>query len=216
MSHLFLRTSRCHGNALAPLLCLLAGLLVGLAVCLLPRLWNVDPMEWFRPPPQPEPKPAAVKDELTKVELRSLIADVKKQRAALEEREQALTARATELDQQGVKNEALRRQMDEVQQRVDAQVAEAKKILIQCDAAEQVNVGKLAKMWAQMEPAEVASLIKNLDTDVAAKVMANMQERQAAPILGEVAKMPNAEKLAAELVEKLKKIKRPEKKKENL
>ena len=132
--------------------------------------------------------------------MRREIADVRKQRTVLEDREKSLAGKTAQFDQERKSLAEIKKHMDEVEQRM-------KKSTIEMELSEQKNIKRLAKMWAQMEPTEVASLIKGLEIDTAVKVMATMQERQSAPILGAIAAAPATEKLASELVVKLKQIK---------
>lgn len=201
------RSRSARGAVLVPILCVVIGVLLGLALGLAPRFFNVDPMRWIRretvPVESPEIEKEKKKDDGVhpkEVELRRMIADVSKQRVLLEEREKPLAARAAQLDQE-------RRALDEMKQQMDAVELRVKKSSLELDAAEQKNIKRLAKMWAQMEPTEVVLLVKGLDIDVAAKVISTMQERAAAPILGAMATSVEGEKLAPELVLKLKQIK---------
>ena len=206
MTRALYTTSRRPGVALGPLLVVLVlGTVLGFVVSLLLRQWGVDPLQQgVKPPVESEAKteasaPAAVVPAPKELELRRLIVDVQKQRAALEQREKDLAARAALVDQDRAKLDDLKKEMDLVEERV-------KKNSVEMESDEQRNMKKLAKIWAQMEPNEVANLVKGLDPEVVAKVIANMQERQAAPVLGALSSMPNTERMASELVEKLKRI----------
>ncbi|MGD0088795.1 MAG: hypothetical protein ABSE73_02640 [Planctomycetota bacterium] len=212
MNYALCRTNYCRGIAVGPLLGILVlGTVLGYVVSLVLRQWNIDPLQQpAKPPVEPEPKteapeqaPAGTFTSKEELKLRRMIVDVQKQRAALEQREKELAARAAQLDQDRTKLDELKAEMNKVEERV-------KSAAIQMDSDEQHNMKRLAKIWAQMETNEVASLIKGLDPEVVAKVIANMQERQAAPILGAIATLPNSERMASEVVERLKRIKQAE------
>lgn len=188
------------------LVVLVLGTVLGFAVCLLLRQWGIDPLpQSVKPAVEPEAKTEApalatmvpAKKEL---ELRQMIVDVSRQRAVLEQREKELAEKETRYEVKRAKLEELKKEMDEAQERVA-------KTTIEMESDEQRNMKKLAKIWAQMEPNEVANLVKGLDPEVVAKVIANMQERQAAPVLGALSTTPNSERMASEIVEKLKRIK---------
>ena len=205
-----------RGAVLVPILCVVVGILLGVALGVVPRFFNIDPMRWIKPEAASTEAAASgeksagdekdgkkTKEEVVhpkELELRRLIADVQKQRAALEEREKPLAAREAQLEQ-------TRKSLEEMKQQIDVVEARVKKSNLEVDASELKNIKKLAKTWSQMEPTEVVALVKGLDIDLAAKVISSMQERAVAPILGAMATAADSEKLAPDLVMKLKLIK---------
>jgi len=201
------RTHSARSAVLVPILCVVIGLVLGLAVGIVPRFFNFDPMRLFKSEAvtleKAEPGEKKIKADAVQpkeVELRRMIADVTKQRALLEEREKPLTARTAQLEQE-------RKALEEMKLQMDAIEARMKKSSIEMDINEQKNIKRLAKMWAQMEPTEVVSLVKGLDLELAAKVISTMQERAAAPILGAMASAADGGTLAPDLVQKLRQIK---------
>lgn len=205
------RSSIPQGKVLVPVLCVVIGILIGVALGIVPRFFNLDPMRWIKTEAVQTPETTEKNDADEKkvkgdaihpkeVELRRLIADVQKQRALLDDREKPLAAREAKIEQE-------KKELAELKQQMDAVETRTKKASLDLEASEQKNIKRLAKMWAQMEPAEVVALVKNLDIDLAAKVISSMQERAAAPIFGAMATAADSEKLAPELVQKFKQIK---------
>lgn len=136
------------------------------------------------------------------VELRSMIADVTKQRASLEEREKPLAMREAQLEER-------RKALDAMKQSIDEGETHLKKQIVEVDASEIKNLKKLGKMWSQMEPTDVVRLAAGVDKDVAVKVLATMTERQSGAILGAMATSVEFSKLASEFVVRLKQLKQP-------
>jgi flagellar motility protein MotE (MotC chaperone) len=195
------------GGAMVTVLMLVVGLLIGLAAGIVPRFFGVDPMTFINHTPEAEARAAAEKPapvlpealNAKELELRRMIADVTKQRAALEAREKPLIAREVELAQQSKALETMKADINHAEE-------EMKKFVMLIETDEQKNVKKMAKIWASMDPAEVVPLIRNLDIEVAAKVLGTMSERQAAPILGTLATTVETNKIASDVVMRMKKL----------
>ena len=195
------------GNALVTVLVVLGAFMAGAAGVAVPRLWHVDVLERFAPA---EPKaesavavhePVIRKDKSAELEkqLRDMIADVSKQRSALDERETATARREKGLTERMESIERLKKELDAAEQRLKLE-------RVDIQGAEVQNLKRLAKIWAEMEAKDVAVLIKGLDNlDTAAKVLACMQARQAAPIFSALA-APEFEKIGAQVLQKLRQI----------
>ena len=202
------RTYTPRGAALTAVLFLVAGLVLGLAAGIVPRFFNVDPMQFISPPPaQPEaapvettaPPPPALHPK--EVELQRLLLEVTQQRAALEEREKPLAARETQLEVQRRALEELREQLD----RAEKDLRHLASVEVKEDQFK--NIKKLGKIWSKMEPTEVVPIVKGLDPELTTNVLASMSEPQAAAILGAMGASPDSAKLASDVVTGLKRLK---------
>lgn len=182
---------------------------LGFAAAILPRFYDIDPMTLLRlnvkkataaetkasKPDSPE-LVVVPKDR----ELRKMISEVNAQRQALCEREKPLAEAAAKIEQERKALHVLRQEVESAEQRVKAS-------LLEVEANEAVNLKKLAKTWAQMDPLETAKLIKSLEPDFSVKILSRMTERQAAAVLGAMTADVGGEKLAATITNKLKQVK---------
>ena len=134
------------------------------------------------------------------LELRRMIADANKHKAALEERERPLAPAAAKLELERKALQALKLEVEAAERR-------AKSSMLEIEVVEALNIKRLAKTWAQMEPLDAAKIIKNIELDFAVKVLGKMTERQCAALLGALTADPAGEKLAASLIVKLKQLK---------
>lgn len=201
------------GKALAPIL-FIVGLIAGLALATVPRLMGIDPLKSMVPnapaaanadgktDDKDKDAPGATAVHPKEIELRRMIADVSKQRTALEEREKPLALREAKLEEEKKALEDLKKQIDENEGKFKKEVVEVK-------ADEFKNTKKLAKIWASMDPTEVVKVASGMDIELVAKILATMSEKQAALILGTLAAAPETSKITPELVVKLKQIKPP-------
>jgi flagellar motility protein MotE (MotC chaperone) len=187
---------------------LLVGLAVGLAAGIVPRLYNIDPLQLIKPPAA-EKEAAPVDKEtaspsplrLKEAELQRLLAEVTQQRAALEEREKPLAARETQL-------EVLRRGLEELRDQLDRAEKDLKHVAsVELRDDELKNIKKLGKIWSKMEPTEIVPIAKGLNPELTTNVLASMSEPQAAAILGALGASPDTAKLASDVVVGLRRLK---------
>lgn len=93
----------------------------------------------------------------------------------------------------------------------DAKIADIQKKQADLDAIERKNVEKMATMYDSMAPESAARIVQQMadsgKLDLAVKILGQMKERQAARVLAE---LPDAT-LAAQLLDKLRLLKRPAK-----
>ncbi|MEI6231500.1 MAG: hypothetical protein WCT04_00505 [Planctomycetota bacterium] len=187
---------------------IIIGLILGLAGCIVPRFWNVDLFAKIFPN---KIAPSADKEALKKtvpdpvvvpkdLELRRMIAEVAKQKAALQDRERPLAEASAKIDQERKALLALKQEIEDAELR-------AKTSVLEIDANEMVNLKRLAKTWAQMDPADAAKLARGIDLDFAVKILAKMTEKQTAGILGALTSETEGEKLAVSMTSRLKQLK---------
>lgn len=93
----------------------------------------------------------------------------------------------------------------------DAKLADIQKKQAELDAIERKNIEKMASMYDTMAPESAARIVQQMadsgKLDTAVKILGQMKERQAARVLAE---LPDAT-LAAQLLDKLRVLKRPPK-----
>ena len=184
------------------------GLILGLAGCVVPRFWNVDLIARIIPNKTvPGMDAGASKKNVSDgvvvpkdIELRRMIAEVAKQKTALQERERPLAEAAAKIDQERKALLALKQEIEDAELRTKSSVLEI-------DANEMVNLKRLAKTWAQMDPTEAAKLARGIDLDFAVKILGKMTEKQSAGILGALTSESEGEKLAVSMTSRLKQLK---------
>jgi flagellar motility protein MotE (MotC chaperone) len=112
--------------------------------------------------------------------------------------------RQKELDELGQRLAAERAELASVTQSVARLRDDIDKQVIRIQEDEAINVKRLAKTYAGMEPSSVAKVFAELDEKLVVKVMSQMKDDQNASILDALAKT-NAQgaKLAASLSDKL-------------
>jgi flagellar motility protein MotE (MotC chaperone) len=194
---------------------LVLGIIIGVLAAGIPRTLGIDVLKSLDAHPVAAPAPAAEPVEEKKdvpaadpgahpkeMELRRMIADVSRQRAALDERERPLAMREAQIEEQ-------RKALEVLKQSIDESVAGIKKQFVDIDATEIKNLKKVGKMWSQMEPADVVRVAATIDKDLAVKVMSTMTEKQSGAILGSMSATPEYSKLAGEIVTRLKQLKPP-------
>lgn len=123
-------------------------------------------------------------------------------RKQVDEEAKALNAKAAELD---------RKALEMQQQRLQTakETGELKRTMTEFESVESDRIKQMAAIYDTMAPENAAKILQNLidanSSDIAVKIMASMKERQAARVLAEF-RDPTT---AAQLLEKLKGLKRP-------
>ena len=154
------------------------------------------------PPPAADahaaaPPKAVPSWEFENPEVDQLIADLKKEREMLGQREQDLNQLAARL-------QAERAELNQVTQTVHQLQTDLDQTVLRVRDEETANLKKLAKMYAAMEPSSAALVFTELDDAAVVKIMVFMREDEAAPILEILAKRGAAEtKRAAAISERL-------------
>jgi flagellar motility protein MotE (MotC chaperone) len=125
--------------------------------------------------------PTAASWDFQNPELDQLVADLKKEKAALNQREQQLTDLANRLQTE-------RLEINQVTQTVHQLQAELDRTVVRVQDEETANLKKLAKMYASMTPESAMTILRGLDDSAVVKIMVFMKEEEAAPILEALAK----------------------------
>lgn len=134
--------------------------------------------------------------------------DIRGERTSLDELRTQVKNEMEALNEalQGVEKQ--RGSLDEERQKISKTTQEMEAKIVQMQKEEQDNLKKMSGMYNSMSPDSAAKILQNLaDTgkmDTAVKVLGQMQERQAAKVLAELTDAG----LAAQLVEKLKSLRR--------
>lgn len=135
--------------------------------------------------------------------------DIRGERAALDELRTQIKNELEALNEAVEGIEKQRGSLDDERQKISKNTQEMEARIVQLQKEEQDNLKKMSGMYNSMAPDVAARILQNLaDTgkmDTAAKILGQMQERQAAKVLAELTDAG----LAAQLVEKLKSIRRP-------
>jgi|GEM_PF-1331278 flagellar motility protein MotE (MotC chaperone) len=134
--------------------------------------------------------------------------DIRGERTALDELRTQIKNELEALNEAMEGVEKQRGSLDEERQKISKSTQEMEARIVQLQKEEQENLKKMSGMYNSMSPEVAAKILQNLaDTgkmDTAVKVLGQMQERQAAKVLAELTDAG----LAAQLVEKLKSLRR--------
>jgi flagellar motility protein MotE (MotC chaperone) len=134
--------------------------------------------------------------------------DIRGERTALDELRTQVKSEMDALNEALQNVEKQRGTLEEERQKISKNTQEMESRVLQLQQEEQGNLKKMSGMYNSMSPESAAKILKNLaDTgkmDTAVKVLGMMQERQAAKVLAELSDAG----LAAQLVEKLKSLRR--------
>ncbi len=130
-------------------------------------------------------------------ELDQIIAELKAERDAVSARDKQLTELATRLRAERVELDDALKNIKRLQQQVDRDVFRIKE-------DEAGNLKKLARMYAAMEPADAAKILRELDDIIVVKILTLMKEPETAAVLQCFARLGEPEtKRAAALSESL-------------
>jgi flagellar motility protein MotE (MotC chaperone) len=175
-----------QGKALVGVLLFVAGIAMGAGAILGMRVGGVDPLAKVLPSATAKEKESVAKAEpedplkLKEVEVRRLLADAKSMRARMDQDSAEVALEKRRLEQERSALENLKREIDETGNRLTAEI---NTLRIEKDQAELKNTKRLAKIWGLMEPGEVFTIAKELDPNLVAQILYNMNERQAAPVI---------------------------------
>ncbi len=130
-------------------------------------------------------------------ELDQIVAELKAERDALSVREKQMGELAARLKAERAELDAGLSNVRKLQQQVDRDVFRIKE-------DEAGNLKKLAKMYAAMEPAGAARILRELEDVIVVKILTLMKEPEAAVVLDSFARLGDAEtKRAAGISESL-------------
>lgn len=119
-------------------------------------------------------------------ELDQFVSELKQEKDSLSTKERQLNELAMRLN-------AERAELDEATQSIKRMQAELDKNLASVKADEVTNIKRLAKTYANMEPAAAAKIMRELDDSIVVKIMMVMKEAEAGPILEALAKLGESE-----------------------
>lgn len=111
---------------------------------------------------------------------------------------QALKTRKEELDRRARSLKALEQELDQKLERLTKMKAEIQKMLKEAQGVKDKKIKHLVSVYANMKAEQAASVIENLDQDLAVKILSGMRGRQAGEILNNVSP-EQAAKLSEEL-----------------
>jgi flagellar motility protein MotE (MotC chaperone) len=130
-------------------------------------------------------------------EVDQLAAELKKEKLALDEREKQIKQLEERLQAERGEIEVVAESVRKMQQDFDKQITRVKQ-------EEVVNLKRLSKIYANMEPPTAAAIMKEMEDMAIAKILVGMKDTETAGILQELARMGPAEaRRAAELSERL-------------
>jgi flagellar motility protein MotE (MotC chaperone) len=130
-------------------------------------------------------------------ELDQIVAELKAERDTLSAKEKQMGELAVRLKAERAELDAALNNVKKLQQQVDRDVFRIKE-------DEAGNLKKLAKMYAAMEPAGAAKILRELDDVIVVKILTLMKEPETAVILESLARLGGAEtKRAAGISESL-------------
>jgi flagellar motility protein MotE (MotC chaperone) len=130
-------------------------------------------------------------------EVDNLVEQMRLRNESLKEREEKLEALAKRIEAERAELAAVTQSVVRIREEIDRRI-----IRIQDDEA--VNVKRLAKSYAGMEPASVAKILGELDEKLAVKILSQMKDEQNGAILDALAKTDaKGAKLAASLSDKI-------------
>jgi uncharacterized protein YoxC len=135
--------------------------------------------------------------EFVNPEVDRLIAELKKERQALADREKQLAELAARLDAERAEINIVTQAVHQLQREFDRNVTRVKD-------EEQANLKKLAKVYAAMSPENAATVFKQMEDEQLVKIMVFMKETETAPILESFASQGETEaKRVAAISERL-------------
>ena len=175
------------------------------------RKFGIDPAAKFVVPAAAVVTPAKDEKEKDKdgkkgsasvkeLELRRMLAEVKHTREQLQVRENELLVRENEFTRQQTLLEGMQKKIDQAS--TDLNIGTIEK-----DEVDLKNIKKLAKLWSQMEVPDVCKIINAMDEEFVARVLREMNAKQAAPVLAALAGAgPDGSRLAASLSKRLREM----------
>lgn len=143
--------------------------------------------------PLPAPPPSSANDghgkftpkgpswDFANPEIDQIVEELKKEKTTLADREQKLNELATRLQTERMELNQVTQTVHQLQRDFDATI-------LRVQDEETANLKRLAKLYATMEPASAALVMKELDEAAIVKILVFMKDEEAAPILESLAK----------------------------
>jgi flagellar motility protein MotE (MotC chaperone) len=155
---------------------------------------------------QPPQQPGVLRESDSQF-LEGLVAALESERRALQERETDIEYREATLEKQ-------RQIVEQLKIEIENTDAMVKAAVVAINTAELRNLRQLATMYSKMEATNAGTLLRELDTKRAAKILSLCGDREAAGILDALlAQGAEGARTAAEWSDIIRRLKPPEKKK---
>lgn len=141
--------------------------------------------------------------------LELIFQDIRAERAGIDDKRRQVANLMKGVEDKMAELDSKVGELKQRQQQTSKEATELKKSVSDFDSVERDRIKQVASMYDSMEPASAAKILQtladsgNLDTSV--KILASMKDRQAAKVLAELGDAS----LAAQLVEKLRGLKKP-------
>lgn len=119
-------------------------------------------------------------------EIEQLIAELKKEKAGLAEREKQLKELETRLQTERSEINLVTQSLEKMQKDFDTEIVRVKQ-------QEQPNLKRLGKTYATMSPEGAAGILKEMDDPAIVKILVMMKDAESAPILEAFSKLGPAE-----------------------
>jgi flagellar motility protein MotE (MotC chaperone) len=167
-------------------------------------LYGVTTVLLWKPPPRLSGRAVAEASERKLApwlwdshEVDQLIAELKKEKESLTQREQ-------QLDELAMRLQTERLELNQVTQMVHQLQMEFDRRVVRIQEEEPANLKKLARMYATMTPEGAMPILKELDDTAIVKIFTYMKETETAPLLEALARQgSNEAKRAAVISERL-------------
>lgn len=135
--------------------------------------------------------------------------DLRSERTTIDEQRKQVTALLKAVEQKMADLDRKATELETKRQETTKEAKQLKKNISEYQDQEKDRIKQVASMYDTMEPASAAKILQTLtdsgNLDTAVKILASMRERQAAKVLSEL----SDPLLAAQLVDKLKGLKKP-------
>lgn len=180
--------SRPHGGILTGIMLFMGGLLIGMATVIGLQFAgvNLNHFTGFGPPKekQASEKGKSFVPPPNESELRAMMAELTRERERFAQEQKKWAAEQQQIALEKTSVEQMKKQIDTIEKDF---TEKQKQTSLETDEYERKNLKRMAKMWSQMEPAEVMSVIKDLTDPLVARVLYSMSERQSAGIVAALA-----------------------------
>lgn len=146
-----------------------------------------------------EEEPAPVKNitgpswDFSNPDLDQLVADLKRERELLSEREKQLEELGVRLQSEKAEITRATNVVTQLQREFDSAVKKLRDEQLRLTDEEQFNLKKLAKLYTTMTPEGAAVVLKEAPDDTVVKLLAVMKETEIGPILELMSKPTNAD-----------------------
>lgn len=171
-----------------------AGLILYLATTMMAWRPQIDPAKETH---SKQTETAAAAWAFHNPELTHLIEELRREKAALAEKERALLELSARLESE-------RQELNQVTQVVDSLRLDLDQTVIRIREQEASNLKKLGKIYAGMAPENAVPILKQMDETALVKILGQMKESESGPILESLGKGGEADsKLAAAVSERL-------------